>query len=374
LQCTGLDCTCQLACSGSVVQRSDGTLWSYYSTLAPVTDASDTKIVATSFSAYYETYGSSGLGCYVDSGSHVWCWGANSEGQLGNASQSQTASSVPVEVVTDTTGTPLANITSVAVDSAEGYLACAIDTSTDVWCWGYGSNGVQGSGYTYNNPYASQVVTNSSMTPFSGAVSLAVTYDHVCATVIGSNGAGGPYQLWCWGSNNYGQIGVGSTTTTSYNYPQYVSNLYSSVAQVSVSEYVTCAVTSDSSVWCWGYNGYGTLGNGLTTGNAYVPAQVQLSTADAGTPTYFTGAASVQLGGYYYGSPCARKTDGSLWCWGEYSSSASYLPQPYVQSQVPVRQTFALCPNGYGSDPSYIDLTGSFNESGSKVSTQISCP
>jgi hypothetical protein len=369
LQCAGADCTCQTACSGSVVQLSDGTLYSYYND-AFVTNSADSKVVATNFSVYYETSTTGGLGCYVDSSGSVWCWGGNSYGELGNATT--TASATPVQVLTSPTGPALSNIKSVYVDATDGYVACAIDTNTDVWCWGYGYYGTLGSGYTYNSDYATQVVTTvGGTTPFTGAVSLSVAEDHVCATT-GTAGSGA-YELWCWGSNNYGQIGTGSQAGTSYLVPTQVSDLYSSVVDVSVGEYLTCAVTTDSSVYCWGYNGYGNLGNGLDTGNAYVPTQVLASTGgDGGTATPFSGAASVQVGGYYYSEPCVRKTDGSIWCWGEYSSSTTYLPAPYLYDSMPVRQTYLLCPNG-GEGPSYIDVQGHFNYS-SSLPTQVSCP
>jgi hypothetical protein len=382
LQCAGVDCTCQLACSGSVVQRSDGTLWSYYSTLTPVQDSNSNDVVATSFSAYYDTYIYSstdveGLGCYVDSGGHVWCWGANSYGQLGNGSSTSTSSAVPVEVVTDVVGPVyLSNITSVYVDGTDGDIACAIDTNTNVWCWGYGSYGALGNGATNQNEnVATQVWTNSSQeTQFSGAVSLAVADDHICALVPGPDAdAGSGDELWCWGYNGYGQIGTGSTSTNYYYYPTQVSNLFSTVTQVAVGDNLTCAVTTDTSVWCWGNDSDGVVGNGQASGTVYKPFQVLAEAADEGGANVpFSGALSVQILSYYY--VCARKSDSSIWCWGD-DSDNGYLPTRYVQDGVAVKNSFVLCANSSGeSEPGFIDSDGNMNLGGSVQTTQVTCP
>ncbi len=386
LQCAGVDCTCQVACSGTIVQRSDGTLWQYTDyyddTPTPVQDSNSVNVVATSFSAYYDTTATSntsggsasGLGCYV-SGGNVYCWGSNSEGQLGHGVASSTLASslVPVEVLTNAVGSvALTNIKSVYVDNTEGYVACAIDTNTDVWCWGYGYYGALGDGPGgYNSDIAVQVTESDGSTPFSGAISLAVAEDHVCATTTGTLGSSG-YQVYCWGYNYYGQIGQNNTTTQYYYYPTKVANLFSTAVNVSVGEYLTCATTTDGSVYCWGYNEYGAVGTGGTSSSVPAPFQVLLAgDGDAGAP--FGGAVSVQVSNSYYGSPCARKADGSIWCWGEYSSTESYLPTKYGQNSMAVSQTFMLCPNGT-SDPTFIDLNGNLNFDGDPVTTPITCP
>jgi alpha-tubulin suppressor-like RCC1 family protein len=143
------------------------------------------------------------------------------------------------------------------------------------------------------------------------------------------------------------------------------------VVNVSVGYDFTCATTVDTSIYCWGYNGYGVIGNGQASGNAYSPSAVLAETGgDGGTAVQFTGASSVQINSYY--SVCARKSaDGSIWCWGD-DSSNGYLPVRYTQQSIAVQNTFVLCPNG-ASDPSFIDLNGDFNYQGEPATTQISC-
>jgi len=76
---------------------------------------------------------------------------------------------------------------------------------------------------------------------------------HVC--VLAGDGS-----LWCWGDNKYGQLGDG--TTASRTAPVQVTALGSDVVQVSAGEAYTCAVKRDGSAWCWGSNGAGQLGTG----------------------------------------------------------------------------------------------------------------
>ena len=76
--------------------------------------------------------------------------------------------------------------------------------------------------------------------------------------------------VWCWGYNAYGQLGDG--TTTSRYTPVQVSDL-SSVVAMSAGGYHTCAVETDGTAWCWGRNMYGNIGDGTTT-NRLTPVQV----------------------------------------------------------------------------------------------------
>src|SRR4029079_9700588 len=82
--------------------------------------------------------------------------------------------------------------------------------------------------------------------------SIAAGYDHTCATR--SDGS-----LWCWGRNFYGQLGDGTTTDRSV--PNRVG-LASNWASVAAGEAFTCATRTDGSIWCWGYNQLGQLGDG----------------------------------------------------------------------------------------------------------------
>ncbi len=128
----------------------------------------------------------------------------------------------------------------------------------------------------------------------SSAPDLATGYSHTCART-------GDASLWCWGSNDSGQLGDG--TTQDHLTPQRVSALGSNVAEVSAGDLFTCARKTDGTLWCWGNNVSGQLGDG-TTFDSLTPLQVT---------ALGNNVAEVSAGDLF---ACARKTDGTLWCWG----------------------------------------------------------
>src|SRR5262249_20259299 len=138
--------------------------------------------------------------------------------------------------------------------------------------------------------------------PLTGVVSVSTGAEHACAlTSAGS--------VYCWGKNNAGQLGDGTTTDRAQ--AVQVSGV-STVVQVALGgaySFVvghSCARKVDGTLWCWGRNDIGQLGDG-TTANQTTPVQ-------AGAATLGSNVAEVALGGNH---SCARKTDGTLWCWGD---------------------------------------------------------
>ncbi len=117
---------------------------------------------------------------------------------------------------------------------------------------------------------------------------------HSCA--IGMDGT-----LWCWGENTDGQIGDG--TTTDRDTPTLEAYGDGSWTVVSASDGHTCAVRSDGSLWCWGSNAHGQLGDGTTTRRT-IPTREMNADAD-----WMTVSAGV-------GHTCGIRQDGTLWCWG----------------------------------------------------------
>ncbi len=105
------------------------------------------------------------------------------------------------------------------------------------------------------------------------------------------------YSLYCSGSNNYGQLGLGSTSLTE----GYVS-LNSAPLVVSSGSHHTCAILNDASLWCWGRNNLGQLGDGTFT-NQISPVEISLG----------TGVIAVSTG---EGHTCAITQTGVAMCWG----------------------------------------------------------
>lgn len=171
-----------------------------------------------------------------------------------------------------------------------GDHTCGIREGNSLWCWGAARYGELGTGATADQDQPQQITK-----PTAGWASVAAGNYHSCATR--NDGT-----LWCWGYNGDGQAGIGTTTNVARPH-QVTTPAGTSWASVTAGDMHTCAVGSDSTLWCWGYNAFGQLGIGTTT-NADLPQQVTTPAA--------TGWTSVAAGG---GTTCALRTH-ALQCWG----------------------------------------------------------
>jgi alpha-tubulin suppressor-like RCC1 family protein len=121
--------------------------------------------------------------------------------------------------------------------------------------------------------------------------------------------------VWCWGDDTYGQLGDGTTGDADHHRLKAVrvrrgSGHLSGVSAISGGERHTCARRGDGSAWCWGDDTYGQLGDG-TTGDAHHLRLRAVRVRQGGGS--LTGVAAVSAGRDH---TCARKADGSAWCWG----------------------------------------------------------
>lgn len=215
----------------------------------------------------------------------LWCWGANFGGQLGDGTTTDQAT--PVQV------TSLA--ASVAEIAAGSWYTCARKGDGTLWCWGENFYGQLGEGTTANKTKPVQVTSLG-----TSVSAVAAGANHACARK-------GDGTLWCWGRNEFGELGDG--TTTQKTLPVQVAALGSGVAGVACGWGHTCARKTDGTLWCWGGNNYGQLGDGTKT-NASIPVHVT---------SLGTSVAEAAAGNEY---TCARKTDGTLWCWGKVGASS----------------------------------------------------
>ena len=123
---------------------------------------------------------------------------------------------------------------------------------------------------------------------------------HTCALL--SSGT-----VKCWGDNNYGQLGDGSTTNYSST-PVSVSGI-STASQVSAGSYHSCVLLDDGTIKCWGVNDYGELGDGSTTDRS-TPVQVK---GVGGTCT-LSNVTQISGGGYH---SCVLLVGSTVECWGD---------------------------------------------------------
>ena len=182
--------------------------------------------------------------CAVGEGGKLSCWGSARYGRLGNgASQTFAGSLIPVDVVNMKTG--------VASVAAGGDRTCALTTAGGVQCWGRWKPG---------RPLSDSQASELAATPMEvqglsrGVTAITVGQAHACA-LFGSGA------IKCWGWNERGQLGNGSTTDSEV--PVDVQGISDAVA-ISAGYLHTCAMRRNGSFACWGDNGFGQLGNGTT--------------------------------------------------------------------------------------------------------------
>ncbi|HZG55277.1 immunoglobulin-like domain-containing protein, partial [Paenibacillus sp.] len=172
--------------------------------------------------------------------------------------------------------------------AAGSHFSLYVDPDGTAWSWGYNGNGQLGIGSTSH--YSAPVRVNG----LQGVVSVAAGTNH--AVALTSDG-----QVWSWGNNAYGQLG--DTTTTQRNAPVLVTGLPEIIA-VSAGDLFTLALDSGGNVWSWGYNGSGQLGDGTTT-NRTAPMQIPSAT--------LSDVIAIAAGPYF---AAALKHDGTVWTWG----------------------------------------------------------
>jgi len=246
------------------------------------TVSSNTPVTVSGISGATAIAAGQNHACAVLSDGTARCWGYNLYGQLGNGSQ--TSSGTPVTV------SGLAGVTAIAT----GYEhTCALLDNGTVKCWGYSIKGQIGNGAT-----GTVFSTPVSVSNLSGIKAIAAGTQHSCA--LGSDGT-----EVCWGSNSFGQLGKGSAADSAT--PVAVSGLSGGIDIAAGGNAVhSCAVLSDGTVRCWGGNFLGQLGNGSTNGSNTPVAVV-------GNVLPAAGAKQAKTGGNH---SCALLEDGTVQCWG----------------------------------------------------------
>ena len=186
---------------------------------------------------------------------------------------------------------PLTNVRYVDL-GGESYgkdNGCAITTAGALWCWGANDRGQVGDGTTDDRINAVQIIA-------SNVIAVSVGINHSCAVL--QSGV-----VQCWGANNVGQLGDGlAIDSTSFsNSPQAAA--LSGAVGISVNGSNSCALINDGTVKCWGSNSNMQLGSGLFSVSSSIPTAV----------VGLSGAIGISTGGTH---ACALLSNGTVMCWG----------------------------------------------------------
>ncbi len=267
----------------SLAVAPDGTLWAWGSNsngqvgdgtttprLTPVRVPGMTDVVAA-------VAGTGNFSLAVRGDGTVWAWGANTQGQLGDGTTTRRLTPGQVPGLTDV----------VAIAAGQGF-SLALRGDGTVWAWGANTSGELGDGTTARR------LTPGPVSGLTDVVTLAAKGNHALAVR-------GDGTVWAWGANTQGQLGDG--TTTRRLTPVRVSGLTDVVAVSAGIGSFSLALSADGTVWAWGSNFRGQLGDGTTT-QQLTPVRVSGLTDVV--------AVSAGLGGF----SLALKRDGTVWAWG----------------------------------------------------------
>jgi len=275
--------------------KRDGTLWCWGNNEKgqlgdnTTTESLTPKQVGTD--KWVRVAGGSQFVCAIKNDNKLYCWGYNQMGQLGNGNNQD--SKVPVQI----------DSRDWQAITAGTWHTCGIKTDY-IYCWGHNSNGQLGLGATGDKNSPTLVNSTDKWLEINGGAW------HTCA--VQENQSQGKDVLWCWGKNDYGQ--VGNSSVADQNTPQ-VTNRANDWTSLAVGNFHTCASTIDKTsgnkgLYCWGINDIGQLGLGASqVGDKTVPAQIEAGGTWIG----------VWTGDYH---TCALKSVEqtiNLYCWGKNS-------------------------------------------------------
>ncbi len=239
----------------------------------------------------------------LDAPQAVYCWGRNTEGQLG-VGPPDTYRTSPQQLGTwldtdnDATTTPMVFLAL----AAGSQHACAVsmgEPGLRTYCWGHHGEGELGIGAIMG-----EAVSRLPRDIGLGGAAILALGGHTSCAVAG--------QLYCWGDNSSGQIAQDPATLSRANTPRFVSHGAGDITAVTVGGSHACLLSTSKAILCWGRNEDAQLGRGFDSTIEPTPAGI------VGTDTF----GAVSAGGYH---TCAIRSDGQLLCWGDgdWTSSGS---------------------------------------------------
>jgi len=226
--------------------------------------------------------------------------------------------------------------------AAGGGFTCALDTAGAAYCWGLNNWGNLGDGSTTSSGVPVAVDTGGVLAGKT-LTQIAVGGEHACA--LDSSGA-----AYCWGLNSSGELGAGSTADSSVPEAVDAGGVLAgkTLTQITAGDESTCAVDTEGVAYCWGLNNHGQLGDGSGAVFSTVPVEVDAGGALAGRTLITAGESDA----------CALDTAGAAYCWGgnaygelgDGSTVAASIPVPVDASGVLAGKTLTQITAGGAAD------------------------
>lgn len=345
-RCAGATCSCIESMHGDHDLRTDGTIIYDQNGLKRVIEEAGTfGMPLTGMTHVYEGHWHA---CGARNDGTAWCWPKSSNasgyelgnGTTGGVGPAWAATQVVVAGADGGPPAPLTGVVKLSERDSRCYLGvntCAIKGDGTLWCWGSRATGGGSStiyhGIVQDQEFAFQMQESPGV-PLTGVDAVSLGTRHVCALRSGD--------VYCWGANVGGPLGQGNQTSQSY--PAKVT-LPAAAQQIGAGADVTCALVGDR-VYCWGSNNSGQVGIGDPAANTDGCINYCKLTPRAvidGSATPITGVTDISVG---YIGVCAKKSDHSLWCWGQGLSNVA-VPLTVGASPVDDVALFANCGAGF---------------------------
>ena len=259
--------------------------------------------------------------CTIDITMQAWCWGKNSNGQIGDGTTTDRFYPTKVKAASSGPDAEFSNKKIINIDLGKDHT-CLIDIENRAWCWGRNYTNKLGNGNNIDRvfyPTKVKAASNGPDAEFSDKkiISISSGYYHTCALDIDGH-------VWCWGFITDGRLGNGDGGVRSLSNPTRVksnpdggseNHIFGTkkIINLSINDSHTCVVDIDGQAWCWGIGRHYRLGNGSTQSMLY-PTKVKA--ASSGDNAYFRNKKVTDIkNGINH--TCAQDENGYIWCWGD---------------------------------------------------------